>query len=301
MRVALLLALVGCYSPAYRDCEITCTGGACPSGYVCDRGVCRVEGFSGLCGASGSNDSGVDSAPNADDDSDGILNKDDNCVSVSNANQANEDRDPRGDACDPCPVDAAVGADNDTDMDGVGDGCDPQPNLRNHITVFEGFNSMAAPANATVVGVWTYAGGQAKSNSGTGMISSITWPELSTNATMVSARYTIDLIDPTSPIVEAGVVHHFQNQGNETRCVLSQAGLQLYRGPTRNMEPTPVTTGQLAVTFSTRINSLYECADAITGLSVVNTYPVASPTRVGFFGGGMNVTLDWVIVVTQDP
>ena len=68
MRFAFLLALVGCYSPGYRDCEVTCGGGTCPSGFVCDQGVCRVEGFSGACGAT--IDSGIDLSPNADDDGD---------------------------------------------------------------------------------------------------------------------------------------------------------------------------------------------------------------------------------------
>lgn len=35
----LVLIAVGCYSPKYRDCEITCTA-TCPSGLVCSAGYC---------------------------------------------------------------------------------------------------------------------------------------------------------------------------------------------------------------------------------------------------------------------
>lgn len=51
--IAALALLAGCYSPAYRDCEVGCASGACPSGLSCDPAlrVCRVEGATGACGA----------------------------------------------------------------------------------------------------------------------------------------------------------------------------------------------------------------------------------------------------------
>jgi hypothetical protein len=48
----LCAALAGCYSPAYRDCEVSCSGGACPSGLACMAGVCRTEDATGSCGGS---------------------------------------------------------------------------------------------------------------------------------------------------------------------------------------------------------------------------------------------------------
>lgn len=47
--VAAVLASA-CYSPGYRDCEVTCAGGTCPSGLRCDQGVCRLPGMNGACG-----------------------------------------------------------------------------------------------------------------------------------------------------------------------------------------------------------------------------------------------------------
>jgi hypothetical protein len=61
--------------------------------------------------------------PNADSDSDGVLDGMDNCPYVSNPFQADYDADGSGDACDNCPyipnVDQA-----DADNDGIGDACD---------------------------------------------------------------------------------------------------------------------------------------------------------------------------------
>jgi len=45
-----LLLVVGCYSPSYRDCEVTCASGQCPAGLRCDNGVCRLPGMTGACG-----------------------------------------------------------------------------------------------------------------------------------------------------------------------------------------------------------------------------------------------------------
>ncbi|HEY5920798.1 MAG TPA: hypothetical protein VIV11_03970 [Kofleriaceae bacterium] len=60
MRTTLLaLALcTACYSPGYRDCEVTCVNSqACPAGYSCESGYC-VASMGTTCGGSGS-DSGM--------------------------------------------------------------------------------------------------------------------------------------------------------------------------------------------------------------------------------------------------
>jgi hypothetical protein len=43
-------------------------------------------------------------------DGDGVVNSDDNCPNAGNADQADGDSDGKGDACDPCPMDANPGA-----------------------------------------------------------------------------------------------------------------------------------------------------------------------------------------------
>lgn len=79
----------------------------------------------------------------SDEDGDGIPDGADNCVSVSNPDQADQDSDGSGDLCDACPLDSNNDADGDavcgnvdncptvanadqadTDSDGVGDDCD---------------------------------------------------------------------------------------------------------------------------------------------------------------------------------
>jgi hypothetical protein len=68
--------------------------------------------------------------PNADTDSDGIINAEDNCVDVFNPNQENSDGDLLGDACDNCPESYNIDQD-DEDNDSVGDACDNCPEVTN--------------------------------------------------------------------------------------------------------------------------------------------------------------------------
>lgn len=76
--------------------------------------------------------------PLLDKDRDGITDSDDNCPELANADQANNDRDAGGDACDPdddndglADIDEAPRGANpkspDTDGDGIGDAKDPRP------------------------------------------------------------------------------------------------------------------------------------------------------------------------------
>jgi hypothetical protein len=54
----VVLAAVGCYSPSYRDCAISCATSGCPDGLVCENGACRTAAGLPPC-PTGSGDGGM--------------------------------------------------------------------------------------------------------------------------------------------------------------------------------------------------------------------------------------------------
>lgn len=80
-----------------------------------------------------------------DTDGDGVRDELDNCVMVTNASQADEDRDTLGNACDNCPLAANPEQQDIGDGDGIGDRCDPHPiGVRDCLVAFDSFDDPAA-------------------------------------------------------------------------------------------------------------------------------------------------------------
>jgi len=318
LRVVILCALAACYSPGYQDCEVKCAGGTCPSGYRCEGGMCRAPGFSGACGqmsGDGQTDGmSIDSNPALDDDGDGVANGQDNCPQKSNANQANEDMDTRGDVCDPCPISPVVDDDNDGDGDGVGNGCDPEPTAQNRMEVFEGFANNAAPTGVTFVPAssWSFPGGFARVTAGTSR-SWLMWPAPSSgNAPheLVMAKLTVDQITNGVPVTGVGIAQRFDaNAGEGIVCWMGQTDTTVMRGIkvwftqdtfSGNFGGGAYFQNQTATLALTRAGGqgMYNCVDLQTNVSA-NTSFTFTNSYSGLFLHNASATYQWVMIISR--
>jgi hypothetical protein len=318
--VAMLCALGACYSPGFKDCEITCASGACPSGFRCDQGVCRADGVSGPCGQTG--DSGIDTPdgdPGLDSDNDGVNDAIDNCPSIANANQGNEDQDARGDVCDPCPIKALAADDADSDGDGVGDGCDPDSSAAaapHRITLFEGFSG-TLPSSVTVVpaNAWTVTNGAARANLSGGTTPQrgwLTWPHQTpqNSQDIVFAKVTVNQKFPGAVQNGVGIVQRADgNLGDGIVCwIASQAdgtmGLRLFY-------TTDAFSGmsaggnyfanQVATLRLQRTAEQYSCIDLATNLMAQTSFTFnPGNAQLGFYVEGAGASYEWVMVVSHN-
>lgn len=226
------LLAAGCFAPAAPSgapCAAS-PGTAderCPSGLTClaHDGIETCE----LAGAAPDAPSLPDADPTADDDADGIINLDDNCPAIPNAEQADEDEDDIGDVCDPCPI---VSGGDDGDHDGVGDACDPNPEQPgDRIVAFEGF-TREVDAGWTVsqrFRIETDAGearAEASSNESAVFVRSVE----DTGPLVVQTRTVLDSIDAAgSDLGSVSIVDQYDRVTDQgTACQLSalRGGMQ---------------------------------------------------------------------------
>jgi Thrombospondin type 3 repeat len=173
--VAMSLALSCGYGASFSDCTISCSSATgCPGGFACGpEGLCRTANVTESCAAQGREDANsglpLDTTVSSDGsngsgcpgdlDCDGVPDGSDNCPTVANPDQANEDGDRFGDVCDPCPPYADSDPIADQDGDGVSDACDPRPTIPGDvISLFEGFHH-GLPSGWIVAGSSWGAGG----------------------------------------------------------------------------------------------------------------------------------------------
>ena len=109
------------------------------------------------------NDSdGQGDACDPDDDNDGVTDRSDNCPFKANADQADKDHDGVGDACDNCPL-VANPDQLDSDGDGLGDACDAVFNVPVTNGSFEigqdPSSSLQLAAGSTAITGWTVSRG----------------------------------------------------------------------------------------------------------------------------------------------
>lgn len=170
MQVVLVVwvaVLAACYSPSFRDCALTCAAGnTCPNGLECHDNYCREPGATSSCTGDGGPDMMmIDGSPDEDTDDDGVKDDTDNCRAIPNTDQANEDGDPFGDACDRCPPYGTAADNLDSDGDMVGDGCDPHPGeAGDRLRLFVGFTEAPSVQEVLRVGqdpAWTFPNGRA--------------------------------------------------------------------------------------------------------------------------------------------
>jgi hypothetical protein len=184
---------------------------ACQSGV--DDGV-PPGGDGGRVPDSGFQDSGdidadpADAGPPADEDGDGVADADDNCPTVANPTQEDDDETGAGGTAD-----------------GVGDDCDPRPTADgDSIAFFDGFGGAGLGSEWTaVLGTWAVAGGAVTQSSTVPTFSVLLWNDTLPADARIDTELTITTLPamsaPTDDTRVAGVLGRYGTPAAGYTCV----------------------------------------------------------------------------------
>jgi len=254
---------------------------------------------------------GADGAAGLDTDGDGVPDPVDNCPTVPNPTQDNEDGDRFGDACDPCPPYADADPIADPDGDGVSGQCDPHPSTPgDSIVLFDGFDH-AEPAGALAIGTWTIANGSASVIGSLNAYTTMTFDSPAGSAETIATHMTIDGLIGNPPIGRgAGVVHEFDPaNGDGVACAIGidDCNVQVFAivddgaNSLLTAAPTTVTVGSQASFASTRTGQGYHCVSSVSTAPEDTTDPYTSPTpKLGLYTRSASAHFDWVMIVRTE-
>ena len=261
-----------------------------------------------------------------DTDSDGIDDAIDNCVTVANADQFNEDKDDRGDACDACPhlAGTLTTGDADDDGDGIGNQCDPRVGTDRRV-VFLGFNNATErTAFALRAGSdqWSVSGGQLHQTDATIAVpQNIVWTGETITGTVVAETHVhLDAVPTGTGTRLAAVVGGYYDgttvdayacglRGSDADVPATVAAWHFVNPPTIGVSSTAATTGtmsagkeafvHLLATDQTTTSTLDCLADASPlSLAVPSYVPDGYP---GFRTLNVTASFDYLFVVDVGP
>jgi hypothetical protein len=302
LRACIALFVAGCFAPDPTTGAPCANGVAeaerCPSGQMCVQhdGVetCETED--------------IDDTPIGDRDKDSVIDGLDNCPDLANPDQANEDLDGAGDACDPCPPFQGT---EDVDNDGVGDACDPNPTTPgDKLVSFVGFGTaLASPWTTNGMFIPTAGEGFATANDNTSAIASMPSP----TAKKVEVRAQARLVAITAAAPNLGAINLVERftpaDDRGVACQLSalasgdQQQLRIFDLDKKmiiDTAPHTVTAGAEIDLRLRRTDDAYSCRATSPVLELAGTAAFApAGARIGVRVRGATAIFHWVMVVTS--